>query len=655
MNHACKAFIGAVLLALAACAADPVSEARRQVLEGRGEEALASLERAMKAAPGDLAARSEYFRLRDTLLSQWLAQADALRAAGEYEAAGTLYRKAQGLDPANARARAGLAQADADRRHRVIVEAAEKLAKEENFRDAQDALRPVLVENPAQRDARRLQRMLDEKLSRPALAQVRLKGTLAKPISVDLRDVTVRALFDVLARTSGISFVFDRDVRGDQRTTLTVRDQGMDEVLRLALMSNQLEQKIVNETTVLVFPNTPQKLREYQELVVKTFYIANADVRQTANMIRALVKTRDLFVDEKLNLIVMKDTPSAVRLAERLIATQDLAEPEVVLEVEVIEIGYNKLLELGLRFPSSIGWSLVGGGAAAATGTPGVLSLQEWNNRNAGLVRLTVTNPLFLLSLRQQDGATSVLANPRIRVKNREKARIHIGDRVPVITTTAAAAGGFVSESVSYLDVGLKLEVEPLIYLDDEVGIKVALEVSTIVQPVNSKTGTNTLAYQIGTRNAATSLRLRDGETQILAGLINDEDRRTADRVPGLGELPLIGRLFSSTSDDRKKTDIMLLITPRLVRTLAVPGANAVEFAAGTEASTSGGAAGGPVLPQTFTPPPAAAPPAAAPAATPPLQPFSLQPFSGPQPGPALNTPPATDMVPFGGVRPPTQ
>ena len=144
-------------------------------------------------------------------------------------------------------------------------------------------------------------------------------------------------------------------------------------------------------------------------------------------------------------------------------------------------------------------------------------------------MRFTFTDPLFLLLLRQQDGSTKVLANPRIRVKNKEKARIHIGDRVPVITTTAAATGGFVSESVNYLDVGLKLEVEPLIHLEDEVGIKVGLEVSNIAREVRSA-NSNTLTYQIGTRNAATMLRLRDGETQILAGLISDEER--AQREP---------------------------------------------------------------------------------------------------------------------------
>jgi general secretion pathway protein D len=264
-------------------------------------------------------------------------------------------------------------------------------------------------------------------------------------------------------------------------------------------------------------------------------------------------------------------------------------------------------------------------------------------------VRLTFTDPFFLLTLRQQDGTTSVLANPRIRVKNKEKAKIHIGDRVPVITTTAAAAGGFVSESVSYLDVGLKLEVEPLVYLEDEVGIKIGLEVSNIAREVRSSTS-NTLTYQIGTRNASTSLRLRDGETQILAGLISDEDRRSANRVPGIGEMPVVGRLFSATRDSAAKTEIVLLITPRLVRTLARPDARTIEFAAGTEAST--GSAGPVGVPQSALGPVSipVVPPAAAPA------PPAASPESVPSPAmisepPAATPPTAPITVPFGGIR----
>ena len=634
------AVAAACILAIASCATERVLEqAREQTLAGRGEEALALLDKAARESPDNRAYRNEYFKQRELLVTQWLAQAEALRLGGQPEGAEAAYRKVLRHDAANARAAAGLAQIEADRRHRSGLAEAQKLFDAQKYREAQDMLRPVLVENPQQRDARRLQRLIEEKTVKPALVIPRLKPSATRPVSVELRDVTLRAVFDVIARTSGLSFVFDKDVRTDQKVSFSVRDAEIEDLIKLVLATNQLEQKIINETTVLVFPNTPAKLREYQELVVKSFYLVNADVRQTANMIRTVVKTRDVFIDEKLNLLVIRDTPNAVRLAERLIAAQDLAEPEVMLEVEVLEIGTSRLLELGLRFPESLAWSLVG-----AAGTPGTITLSEWLARSSSIVQLSFTNPLFLLNLRQQDGTSSVLANPRIRVKNREKARIHIGDRVPVITTTAAATGGFVSESVSYLDVGLKLEVEPLIYLEDEVGIKVSLEVSNIVREVRSTTS-STLTYQIGTRNAATALRLRDGETQILAGLISDEDRRTASRVPGIGELPVVGRLFSQTRDTGSKTEIVLLITPRLVRTIARPDARTAEFAAGTELSTG-------ATPLIGAAPPPGAPPAPKPAAPKPAPPA---PAAQPEPAPPPGTPPppAPGMVPFGGVQPP--
>jgi len=209
-------------------------------------------------------------------------------------------------------------------------------------------------------------------------------------------------------------------------------------------------------------------------------------------------------------------------------------------------------------------------------------------------VRVGVSDPAIALNLRQQAGRTNVLANPRIRVKNKEKAKIHIGDKVPVVTTTAGSTG-FVSESVNYLDVGLKLEVEPLVYLEDDVGIKVGLEVSNIAREIRSPSGTVT--YQVGTRNAATTLRLKDGETQVLAGLINDEDRRSANKVPGLSRLPVLGRLFSNNDDTVNKTEIVLLITPRVIRNIERPAARLEEFNSGTEAEVGGNPVALPVSP----------------------------------------------------------
>ena len=644
-----------LLLLLTGCVNNPAfKQAQEQFDAGRGEAGLQILEKAARENPENLTLRSEYFRRRELSIAQWSAQAETLKLSGQHEAATVLYRRIQTYDPKNARAIAGLADLEMERRHRGILSNAEMLVRDGKFSEARDTLRPLLNENPAHREARRLQREIDDKTLKPAVVTPKIRTISSKPISLELRDVTLRSVFDVIAQGTGLSFVFDKDVRGDLRTTIAVRNSTPEDLIRLALSSNQLDQKLINETTILIYPNTPQKQREYQELVIRAFYLANADVKQTANMIRTLVKTRDIFIDEKINMLVIKDTPNAIRMAEKLVAAQDLADPEVMLEVEVLEIATSRVLELGVKFPDSLAVGLVGGTTTNSTttvtgstttftttdgGTPGVFSLREWlNSPLRNLVRFTVPNPFFALNLHQDDGTTNVLANPRIRVKNREKSKVHIGDRVPVTTVTAAATGGFVGESVSYLDVGLKLEVEPLIHVGDEVSIKVGLEVSNIVREIPTKAGG--LTYQVGTRNATTVLRLKDGETQILAGLINDEDRRNANRVPGLGSLPVAGRLFSSTREARAKTEIVLLITPRLMRTLDRPDNNVIEFSAGTEASTGG--ASGPA-PAPFTP----------------VQPKPVAPKPAPAPlvpGIAPQAPPkpeAQPMVPFGGVQDP--
>lgn len=173
-----------------------------------------------------------------------------------------------------------------------------------------------------------------------------------------------------------------------------------------------------------------------------------------------------------------------------------------------------------------------------------------------------------------------MLANPRIRIKNKAKASILIGERVPVVTTTTTANVG-TSESVNYLDVGLKLNLEPIISLDQQVSMNVSLEVSNILETITRTSGLQT--YRLGTRNTSTVLRVKDGETQILAGLIQQDERNSAQRVPFLGDFPVLGRLFSSTSENGVKTEIVLLITPRIVRNIQVPLNGKSEIFSGTQ------------------------------------------------------------------------
>ena len=280
-----------------------------------------------------------------------------------------------------------------------------------------------------------------------------------------------------------------------------------------------------------------------------------------------MTKTRDIVVDERLNALVVRDTPEVVRQIEMLLATVDLAEPEVMLAVEVLEVASDRLDELGLNWPTSIGF-----------GIPGAASLVELG---ANGFRGLVANPALSAALRGKTGTTNLLANPTIRARNREKAKVQIGEKLPVFTSTAATVNVPGSTAVNYLDVGLKLDVEPSVQLDGEVTIKVALEVTNLLREVAGPNAS--LAYQVGTRLTTTSLRLKDGQTQVLAGLINNQDRQNATGLPGLSEMPLLGRLFGVRRDERSKTEIVMLITPRIVRNLQLPSTNAATLPSGTD------------------------------------------------------------------------
>ena len=582
-----------LVLLLAACAPgrEFMRNGQQMIDQGQLEAGLAQMEKGLLLEPENREYRMQVIRQRDAEIGKLLARADAQRTTDRLDDAAALYRRVLGIDAQNSRAKQGLDAVDTARRQSQRLDEAQALIAQGKHDEAEQRVQRVLAEQPQHARALGLRRHLDQLPGRPSAdaGPPVLKSNLKKPVSLDFRDANLKAVFDALARTTGINFVFDREVRPDIKVTLSIANIGIDDVISVLTLTNQLERKVLNENTVLIYPNTPAKQKDYQELAVKTFFLSNVEAKTMFTLLKTVLKTRDMFADEKLNTITIRDSAEAVRLAEKVIAAQDVAEPEVLLDVEVLEVKRSRLHELGLEPPGKFTLlNIVRNPATvvtSATGTTTVadntltttqLTLDRLRDPRASSIG--IDNPA--LNLRAETGETNILANPRIRVKNRDKARIMIGDRVPVITTTSTANVG-VSESVTYLDVGLKLEVEPNVYLDNEVGVKVNLEVSNIVREVKSRSGS--LTYQIGTRLATTALRLKDGETQALAGLISDEDRKSAAGAPGMVDLPVLGRILSSERNDRSKTEIVLLITPRVVRNLAQGPDERYEHAGGTE------------------------------------------------------------------------
>lgn len=561
------------------------------IAEGRYEDGIAKLEKASQEDTSDLHYRTDYFNQRDAAAGKMLREADNQRATGHSDVAEQLYRRVLMIDRDNPRAGAGVAEAERDRRHAKLLEEARDDVKKQDIVAALSKLRLVETENPSNLEMKALKRQLDEQQNRENMQLPTLRSMYRKPVSIDFYNANIKMIFDALSRTTGINFLFDKDVRSDLTASISIKNTYLENVMDLLLTTNQLEKKILNANTVLIYPNVPNKSKDYQDLVVKSFYLENADVKQTMSMVKTLLKTREIYADEKLNMMVMRDTPETIQLVEKLIAMQDLAEPEVMLEVEVLEVNRSSLLNLGIQYPSQLTLTPL----SVAGGT--TLTLNDLKQLNSDRIGASAGN--LVVNAKYTDSDINLLANPRIRTRNREKAKIMIGDKVPVITTTSSSTG-FVSGSVQYLDVGLKLDVEPTIYLQNDVAIKVGLEVSSIANQVTTSSGTVT--YQIGSRSASTVLRLKDGETQVLAGLINDSDRASASKIPGLGEFPVLGRLFSSHQDDKQKTEIILSITPHLIRNLNRPDASASEFWSGSETTVRNGLLALPVAKPAVTP-----------------------------------------------------
>lgn len=563
---------------LAGCAAqNAYQDALSLSAKDHTEAGLAKFQEAIKLDPDNAEFRAAYIGTRERASRNYLAQGDHLLETGQRAEAEKTYRRVLAIDPGNEHARAGIQLLARDQRHAELLDAAAADVEKKNADSAKTKLSVVLAENPKNEKARAMWRSIEEKVAAPPALESLLAPAYKKPISIDFKDASIKQIFEVIARTSGLNILFDKDVKVDQKTSIFLKDSTIEAAIYYMLLTNHLEQQAMDVNTLLIYPDSADKQKDYRQMVVKTFLLANAKAGIVAETLKNIIQMHNVVVDEKLNMLIVRDSPEALRLAEKLIATQDVPEPEVMLEVEILEISRNRLMELGVAWPGSLTLTPLSTVAGAA------LTVADLRNLSEKTIGATI-DPVKI-NANKTDTDTDILANPRIRVLNHEKAKIVIGNRVPSISSTTVASGGAstTSEAVTYLDVGLKLDVEPTIYLDNDVAIRIGLEVSSIVNTQKSPQGTVT--YTIGNRSASTMLRLKDGENQVLAGLINDEDRRTANKLPGLGDIPILGRLFGSTLHNGQKSEVVLSITPHLIRNIQRPDAALSEFMSGTENS----------------------------------------------------------------------
>lgn len=429
------------------------------------------------------------------------------------------------------------------------------------------------------------------------------------PDTLIFREASVRDVFTAIARFSGISVVFDSAFR-DASVTVDLRNTTLEDALGALSSATRTFYRVTAPKTITVVQDTPAKRREYEEEIIRTFYISNADLKETLDLLRIVVDNRRLSPITATNSITIKDTPERIAAAAKVIGAIDKARAEVVIDVELLEVDRTRLKEYGLQLASP--------GAAGISGAADVnrqsLTLRDLRTINQGDIALT-NLPALYYRLLKTDSATRTLANPQLRTSEAIAAQARFGERVPVpVTTFAPIATGGVNQqpitSFAYENIGVNIDITPRTHHNDDVTLALKIEVSSL-----SGTGFGGLPT-FGNRSINTTIRLKDGETNLLAGLIRDDERRVLSGIPGLSDLPIVGRLFANNRREVQETDIVLMITPRLVRVLDLTEADLRPFRVGR-------GDGSPLVDLNFERPPVPvqpAPPPAPPRDTPPPQ-----------------------------------
>ena len=402
-----------------------------------------------------------------------------------------------------------------------------------------------------------------------------------QPLSLEFPEpVPIFQIYQALGKAFGINVLFDPNLK-DQEISINLKEVTAQTALETLMRAGNHFYKVIDEHTILIAADTPQNRRIYEDLVIQTFFLSNSEVKDMMTILRSLVDAKKIATNEQLNAIILRDTADKVRVAERIIEANDKSKAEVVIDVELLQINTGRLRDLGVNLSQySVSQSLDRG-----EGNPLRISDLEFLNQADWILTL----PSFVYNFVKTNSDAQLLAKPQLRITEGEKASLTIGDRVPIPLTTfntqnVGGQGGIVPiTSFQYQDVGIRMELEPRVHHNQEITLKVKIEVSNISRFVEAAAGQSQPI--IGTRSFDSVIRLQDGETNFLAGLIRSDERSTENGVPGLSELPLIGRLFSKNRDENERTDVILTLTPHIIRNAEITEEDLEPIWVGTEAN----------------------------------------------------------------------
>jgi general secretion pathway protein D len=536
MAHTTNRLVALVALVIAVSGCATTGTYRSAQLAEQSQDydrAVAEYTAAVKKHPNDRTTQLALQRAKLRASQDHVARARRLEATGKLDEALVEYELASELNPSDGDIDNALRNLRTQLRNRVAV-SREGKTQLETLIDQSQKLGPAGLELPP---------------------DVRL------PASLVFRDASVRDVYTVIARFANLNIIFDPTFR-DDRITIDLSNVTLDQALAAISSATRNFYKVTAQRTVTVIPDTAAKRREYEEEVVRTFYLSNADLKETIDLLRIVVDARRIAPLTATNALTIKDTPERVAAAGRIIQAIDKARPEVVIDVELLEVDRTRLLEYGLQIASP--------GSPGINGTVDVnrdkLTLQNLVNLTQSDIILTGLPALFYRLLKS-DANTRTLANPQLRTSEGVVAQARFGEQIPVPVTTFApiATGGVAQQPITsfqYQNVGVNIDITPRTHHDDDVSL--ALKVVVNAQLGTGFGGLPTFAN----REITTSIRLRDGETNMLAGLIRDDERTTMEGIPGLSDVPVVGRLFARNRKETLQSDIVLTLTPHIIRVL---------------------------------------------------------------------------------------
>lgn len=546
--------------------------------------------------------RQEYrLRLSDAMgKAAWSHLEEGRRMMQERRAAeaATEFRRALEYDNTLAVAANELAQAEELLKVDRLVQQADDLLRNRRLTQAKNSLDQALLIDPKNSEALAL---LEKVKGAPKtiVDGVELDVTSTKPISLKFKNTDIKDAFNILSKLSGVNFILDESLK-KQSFTFDITEVSFPQALELIMQMNKLGKKILNSRTIVIYSRSKDGDKQFTDHLIQTFYLSNIDAKKAVNLLRTMLQLRKVYVHEELNAIIVRDTADVIKLAGQMLEAADRADAEVMYDLEMIEVNDSNTLKLGpLLSPASVSFGLGKPGEIVTTGSGGSITTtpadivivggglesgKSAKNLVNGINGLTDLKSFYSLPSLTFDFLktrtdTEILTNPKIRVKNKEKAKVHIGSKEPVITVTSN--GDVKTDSVAYVDVGIKLNIEPTVQLDNSVITKVDLEVSTVSGRQETDNGTQVIT--LTSTNASTVLTLKDGERTIIGGLIRDDTNKASSGIVLLSDLPIIGALFTNHNNSKNKKEILLSITPHIVQNVVVPAAGVGTLWSGGE------------------------------------------------------------------------